>query len=57
MRKNYKILITIFLLIFTTDAFTQDESFDLWFNSFKKHALKNGISEKELNNFVKYEAN
>jgi len=46
MRKNYKILITIFLLIFTTDAFTQDESFDLWFNSFKKHALKNGISEK-----------
>ena len=46
MKKIYKTLLTIFLLIFTTDAYVEDESFDMWLNSFKKQALKNGISEK-----------
>jgi len=46
MKKIYKILLTIFLLTFASNSFSDDESFDIWLNSFKKYALKNGISEK-----------
>ena len=46
MKKIYKTLLTIFLLIFIPHAYAENESFDIWLNSFKKHALKNGISEK-----------
>jgi len=46
MKKIYKTLLTIFLLLNVNISLAQDESFDLWLKSFKKHALKNGISEK-----------
>ncbi len=46
MKKIYKILLTIFLFTFTSNGISDDESFDIWLNSFKKYALKNGISEK-----------
>ena len=46
MKKIYKTLLTIFLLTFIPHAYAENESFDIWLNSFKKHALKNGISEK-----------
>ena len=46
MKKIYKTLLTIFLLTFIPHVYAENESFDIWLNSFKKHALKNGISEK-----------
>ncbi len=46
MKKIFETLLIIFLSIFSTDSFSDDESFDVWLNSFKKHALNNGISEK-----------
>ena len=49
MKKIYKTLLIIFLLLNTTESFSQEESFNIWLNSFKKEALKNGISEKTFN--------
>ena len=46
MKKICKIILIIFLFIFSPVCFADDESFDVWLDSFKKHALKNGISEK-----------
>jgi len=46
MKKIYKILLLIYILAFSTNSIASDESFDLWLKSFKKHALRNGISEK-----------
>ena len=46
MKKIYKTFLTIFLLLYSSISFSQEQSFDMWLNSFKKHALKNGISEK-----------
>ena len=49
MKKIYKILFSIFLFSVSTDVYSQEENFESWFNSFKKYALKNGISEKTFN--------
>ena len=46
MKKIYKLLLVFFLTIYPIACFAQDESFDLWLSSFKKHALKNNISEE-----------
>ena len=45
MKKIYKNLLIFFLFIHATAAVPQEESFNVWLKSFKKHALKNGISE------------
>ena len=39
-------MLIFFLTIYPIASFAQDESFDLWLSSFKKHALKNNISEE-----------
>jgi len=49
MKKIYKSLLVIFFLIQPVVSFSQEQSFNMWLNSFKKHALKNGISEKTFN--------
>ena len=46
MKKIYKIFITIFLIIQSSNALSNELSFDIWLKSFKSYALKNGISEK-----------
>ena len=46
MKKIYKIFITIFLIIQSSNALSNEPSFDIWLKSFKSYALKNGISEK-----------
>ena len=46
MKKIYKLLLIFFLTIYPIASFAQDESFDLRLSSFKKHALKNNISEE-----------
>jgi len=46
MKKIYKILITFFLIIQSSNAISDEGSFETWLKSFKKYALKNGISEK-----------
>ena len=46
MKKIYKIFITIFLIIQSSNALSSEDSFDTWLESFKSYALKNGISEK-----------
>ena len=53
MKKIYKTLLTIFLLIYTTSSFSQDESFKIWLSSFKKNALKKGISENTFDQAMK----
>ena len=47
MKKNYKFLIVFFLIFFTSEV--KSETFDLWLQSFKNYAIKNGISEKTFN--------
>ena len=47
MKKNYKFLLVFFLIFFTSEA--KSETFDLWLQSFKNYAIKNGISEKTFN--------
>ena len=46
MKKIYKIFITIFLIIQSSNALSNEPSFDIWLKSFKSYALKNCISEK-----------
>jgi len=53
MKKIYKTLITIFLLIHTTSSFSQEESFNTWLSSFKKYALKKDISENTFDQAMK----
>jgi len=53
MKKIYKTLLIIFLLIYTTSSFSQDESFKIWLSSFKKNALKKGISENTFDQAMK----
>ena len=47
MKKNYKFLLVFFLIFFTSEV--KSETFDLWLQSFKNYAIKNGISEKTFN--------
>ena len=49
MKKIFKQLLIIFLFILTTQANSEEVSFENWLNSFKIHALKKGISEKTFN--------
>ena len=49
MKKIYKILVVTFFLIYTIPSFSDEESFNVWLNSFKKYALKKGISENTFN--------
>ena len=49
MKKIFKYFLPIFLLLYTTCVFADAESFNVWLNSFKKEALKNGISEQTFN--------
>ncbi len=49
MKKIYKILLTLFYIIFCSNVYAADETFDIWLKSFKKLAIKNGISEKTFN--------
>ena len=49
MKKIYKTFITVFLIIQSSNALSNELSFDIWLKSFKSYALKNGISEKTFN--------
>ena len=49
MKKIYKILVVTFFLIYTIPSLSDEESFNVWLNSFKKYALKKGISENTFN--------
>jgi len=44
--KIIRILFILILSIYTLPSYTAEQSFDEWKISFKKHALKNNISEK-----------
>ena len=39
-------LIIFFIIFINSSAYSNDHSFSIWLKSFKKIALKNGISEK-----------
>ncbi len=47
MKKNYKFILVFFLIFFTSEV--KSETFELWLQSFKNYAIKNGISEKTFN--------
>ena len=47
MKKIYKILIVFVFILYNTSV--KSETFDNWLSSFKKYALKNGISEITFN--------
>ena len=47
MKKIYKILIVFVFILYNTNV--KSETFDDWLSSFKKYALKNGISEITFN--------
>ena len=47
MKKNYKLLLTFFLILFTSDV--KSETFESWLQSFKDYAIKNGVSEETFN--------
>ena len=47
MKKNYKFFLVFFLIFFTSEV--KSETFELWLQSFKNYAIKNGISEKTFN--------
>ena len=49
MKKIYKFLLTLFCIMFISNVDAADETFDIWLKSFKKLAIKNGISEKTFN--------
>ena len=42
-------LVVLFILLFFSPANSSGQSFSDWLKSFKKIALKNGISEKTFN--------
>ncbi len=47
MKKNYKFLLILFLIFITSEV--KSETFDIWLQSFKNYAIKNGISERTFN--------
>ena len=47
--KIIRILFILILSIYTLPSYTAEQSFDEWKISFKKHALKNNISEETFN--------
>ena len=49
MKKIYKFLLTLFCIMFISNVYAADETFDIWLKSFKKLAIKNGVSEKTFN--------
>ena len=47
MKKKFNFLLVFFLIFFTSEV--KSETFELWLQSFKNYAVKNGISEKTFN--------
>ncbi len=43
MKKNYKFILVFFLIFFTSEV--KSETFELWLQSFKNYAIKNGKHE------------
>ncbi len=46
MKKIYKIFISLLFIMFFSNVYANEETFETWITSFKKLAIENGISEK-----------